>query len=142
RPFWGHLPVEQRPRRPGPPWRALHLIVFGAYFGAEYLVTGQTLVRQKGGTRPELAGWPGGERRRSWRRRRPSEVMATPRQPREARSRTATWTGTSWPGTATRPWRRCCQRAGRHMVVTMWPVGMVISAWGAKPALWYRPLLA
>lgn len=29
------------------------------------------------------------ERRRSWRRRRPSEVMATPRQPREARSRTA-----------------------------------------------------
>jgi hypothetical protein len=28
RPFCGHLPVEQRPGRPGPPRRALHLIVF------------------------------------------------------------------------------------------------------------------
>ena len=28
RPFCGHLPVEQRPRRPGPPRRALQLIVF------------------------------------------------------------------------------------------------------------------
>ena len=27
-PIPGHLPVEQRPRRPGPPRRALYLIVF------------------------------------------------------------------------------------------------------------------